>query len=270
MSLSSIPSYLLRVAASWLTGCFCMFAWWLIYLASDNLCIGQLMTEIFKQADHNLSTIMCLSLPVGIVLGEILTGIWELIVSPLFEDDRNTDNADRTRNLCSRPFEYFVTGLGNKLMSENCIGKGEKGNITIGEFASMFNCENAHNASEIHFALARCLGGISIGLAGGLIWGLLLMCKRLVGASRKLITCACCVFCHAVISTLSIVVILMLVVFILDEIKVLQTIQALIMIFICIVNSFVAFRLSLRYRDFANFIIVISKRCDAPLGKTKN
>ena len=161
-------------------------------VVSDDLCLGQLMTEFFKQAIPNLGVIMSFSLPVGIVLGEILSGIWELTVCPLFEHDRNDDS--RAGNFCSRPFEQFATSLGNKIAAKRSNGKNKIANITTGEFSSIFNRENAYNASETHFALSRCLGGISIGLSSGLILGLLFRCKTL----KKSKICICDFLCSSV------------------------------------------------------------------------
>ena len=242
-----------------------MIVWWFMYLViSDDLCLGQLMTEFFKQAIPNLGAIMSFSLPVGIVLGEILSGIWELTVSPLFEHDRDDDS--RAGNLCSRPFEQFATSLGYKIAAKRCYEKNKIANITTGEFSSIFNRENAYNASEIHFALARSLGGVSIGLLGGLILGLLFRVNFLWKYCKKSKICICDLLC----SSISILLILAgLVVAIYLYIDKYHLITVLIIALIFIPVSFFAFCLSLRYRDFANFIIIISKRCNAQLGKRK-
>lgn len=236
-----------------------MIVWWFMYLVvSDDLCLGQLMTEFFKQAIPNLGVIMSFSLPVGIVLGEILSGIWELTVSPLFEHDKNDDS--RAGNLCSRSFEQFATSLGNKIAAKRSNGKNKIANITTGEFSSIFNRENAYNASEIHFALARCLGGISIGLLGGLILGLLFSFNFLWKYCKKSKICICDFLC----SPVSIFLILagLGIAFYLYIFKV-SLVTELIIALIFIPVSFIAFCLSLRYRDFANFIIIISKYCNA-------
>lgn len=231
-----------------------MIVWWFMYLVvSNDLCLGQLMTEFFKQAIPNLGVIMSFSLPVGIVLGEILSGVWELTVSPLFEHDKNDDS--RAGNLCSRSFEQFATSLGNKIAAKKCNEKNEKANITVGEFASIFNQENAYNASEIHFALARCLGGISIGLSGGILILAVPLFVNFFCKNYGKITRFSILACFVVALFL----------YIFKELLITKLIIALIFIPV----SFVAFCLSLRYRDFANFIIIISKRCSAQLDKTK-
>jgi len=240
-----------------------MIVWWFMYLVicKYQLCLDQSMIEFLKQAAIHFKVLISFSLPVGIVVGEILSGIWELSVAPLFENAK--DNANRSINIRSRPFEYFATRLGDKFKpeSEGNI-KDKKANITIREFASIFNQENTYNASEIHFALARCLGGISIGLLGGLVLG---ACSKV---SKKVITYTYGISCRCILIILTLIVLLVLF-FCWNQTKDSLIMRAILIFSSMLLTSFVAFLQSIRYRDFANFIIIISEYCNVKVGKSK-
>lgn len=275
----AIPSYLIRIIGSWISGTFCLAVWTFIYYLWENkFRLSQTLPEIASSIPQSLWIVI----PVGIIIGEILGGLWELLTEPLFSP-KSVENSEKWRDVnCDKPFENIVA---MKELLDN------RSSIFINEFAWLFtDKERAYNSSELHFATARTLGAVSAGvgiitiiysfLIGYLIesWVgifIVLSISSAIGLFIGILLCkltyrykSWCLVLIVLVILQSLLVFLITCPCLLSLSGFPQTHNsgAIASISCLLVMFGIAFYSSIKYRDFANFIIIIGGRLQIPMS----